>query len=89
MQDLLVESFSRGHAEFDFLIGDEAYKWHYATHNREIGPLGRPSLIAFLRHGLKPRIRSALAHTPRVLQAARALRRRVIELRNLMETGVR
>jgi Acetyltransferase (GNAT) domain len=84
LEDLLIESFSRGHAEFDFLIGDEAYKWYYATHNRDIGPLGRPSLTAFLRHGVKPRIRRALAHTPRVLQAALALRRRATELRNVM-----
>ncbi len=52
---MMHESWSRDHDEFDFLIGGEAYKYHYATHERLIGPLGQPSLparvLARLRRG--------------------------------------
>lgn len=37
---LLKESFERGHREFDFLRGNEAYKWKYATHTRLIAEMG-------------------------------------------------
>jgi Acetyltransferase (GNAT) domain len=84
LEDLLAESFARHHAEFDFLIGGEAYKWHYATHNRDIGPLGKPPLAAFLRHEAKMHIRRVLERNPRLFEAARALRRRGSKLRNAM-----
>src|SRR5207247_3960145 len=42
--EILRESHVRGYAEFDFLIGGELYKWHYATQTRVIGPLGTPPL---------------------------------------------
>jgi hypothetical protein len=41
---LMEASFARGQVEFDFLIGAEPYKYHYATHERLVGPLGRPPL---------------------------------------------
>jgi hypothetical protein len=37
-------SFEAGDAEFDFLIGGEAYKYSYASHVRWIGPIGREPL---------------------------------------------
>ncbi|MBW4419045.1 MAG: GNAT family N-acetyltransferase [Myxacorys californica WJT36-NPBG1] len=40
LEMLLEESFKQGHTEFDFLIGGESYKWHYATHTRLIAELG-------------------------------------------------
>ena len=39
-EDLLQCSYERGDRQFDFLIGDEPYKWEYATHTRLIAPLG-------------------------------------------------
>lgn len=39
-EDLLQASFERGDRQFDFLIGDEPYKWEYSTHTRLIAPLG-------------------------------------------------
>jgi hypothetical protein len=41
---MLEESHRRGHREFDFSIGDEPYKWFFATHARMIAPLGTPPL---------------------------------------------
>lgn len=37
-------SHEAGDREFDMLIGNEAYKYHYATHERVVGPLGRRTL---------------------------------------------
>lgn len=70
MLELILEaSFQQGHREFDFLIGDESYKWYYATHTRLIGDLGEPPLSlrlnwaaeaaketgkSIVKHGLKP-----------------------------------
>ena len=37
---MMQESYERGHAELDFLIGAEPYKYHYATHERLVGSIG-------------------------------------------------
>lgn len=39
---MLQESHRAGHAEFDFSIGMEAYKLHFATHVRPLGLAGNP-----------------------------------------------
>jgi hypothetical protein len=84
LEDILAESFARQHAEFDFLIGDEDYKWHYATHTREIGPLGKPSLALFLQYGARMHVRDLLGRYPRVLRAARAMHRHTSKVRNAL-----
>lgn len=63
LEMLLEESFKQGHTEFDFLIGGESYKWHYATHTRLIAELGsRPlSLRASLTaQSLKQSVKRSL-----------------------------
>lgn len=37
---LIEHSQKSGHREFDFLIGEEGYKWYYATHTRVVQPWG-------------------------------------------------
>ncbi|MDJ0673961.1 MAG: GNAT family N-acetyltransferase [Calothrix sp. MO_167.B42] len=37
---ILENSYEQKHQEFDFLIGREIYKWHYATHTRLISGIG-------------------------------------------------
>lgn len=73
----LKESQRRGHAEFDFLIGDEGYKWHFATHNRAIAELGEPPLGLRVQREAKRRLKSALGRYPAALEAARAVKRRL------------
>ena len=41
---LLQSSFERGDAEFDLLLGDEEYKWHFATDVRLVDSVGSPSV---------------------------------------------
>ena len=88
LQDLLAESFARNHARFEFLLGDEEYKWRYATHTLEVGPLGKPSLNLFLRYEARTLIRTVLERRPRVLGAARAVCRGTSKVRNAL-TGYR
>ena len=57
---LLEESFKRNHKEFDFLIGDESYKWYYATHTRLVGEMGKRPLSARAKQALRTSVKSAL-----------------------------
>jgi hypothetical protein len=42
LHEVLHRTYAAGFAEFDFLYGDEAYKFHYATHVRVVATAGRP-----------------------------------------------
>jgi CelD/BcsL family acetyltransferase involved in cellulose biosynthesis len=75
--ELMRESYSRHHAEFDFLIGDEGYKWHFATHNRAVGPMGNPPWSLRLRKAGKKHLKSVLVRYPVAFDAARALKKRL------------
>jgi hypothetical protein len=81
LEAILEESYALKHAEFDFLIGDEAYKFHYATHNRVVGPLGQPPLRVWLEKEARKRAKSALGRYPKLLDAAQELRKRLREVR--------
>jgi Acetyltransferase (GNAT) domain len=84
LEDLLAESFARNQHRFEFLLGDENYKWHYATHVLEVGPLGKPSLDSFLRYEAKTRLRTVLEGHPRALGVARAAWRGMSRIRNTL-----
>ncbi len=63
-EHLMKHSFDQQHRRFDFLIGDEAYKYYYATHELLVHPLGRPrplqAATGQLRHVLDDRAPPAL-----------------------------
>jgi hypothetical protein len=46
LEHLLEASCARGDVEFDLLVGNEAYKWNYATGARLVGPIGRAPRLA-------------------------------------------
>jgi CelD/BcsL family acetyltransferase involved in cellulose biosynthesis len=74
LEAILEESYRQGHAEFDFLVGDEPYKWHYATHNREIGEIGAPPLGLHLRRSTRQMVQRTLTRYPRLRQVATTVR---------------
>jgi len=80
LHEMLRTSFDGGDDEFDFLFGDEGYKWTYATHVRVVEPLGVPSVVErarLLRKSL-PRKYPAVGRAGRAaVQRARKLRTRV------------
>jgi hypothetical protein len=60
LERLLEESLKRGHAEFDFLVGEEDYKWHYATDTRVIGEVGQLRWRARAKRYLRKTVRGCL-----------------------------
>jgi hypothetical protein len=77
LEDLLRERQARGDHEFDFGIGNSDYKWHYATHNRTIGPLGRPRAAARLGRRARSSVKRVLQHWPGLLSRVQRLRLRL------------
>lgn len=76
LHSMLEESHRRGHREFDFSIGDEDYKWFYATDARVIAPLGTAPLRQRLLSSSKAAARRALSLSPELLEALRRLKKR-------------
>jgi len=51
---LLKESYQNGDKEYDFLLGNEAYKWTYATHTRLIAEV--PGMMPITKTWLKQQL---------------------------------
>lgn len=77
LDELMKASFARGDLEFDFLIGDENYKFLYATHNRVIGAVGTPPLKEVLFTKAKATAKALLSMSPRALELARSLQKKL------------
>lgn len=77
LEELLEYSYRAGHHEFDFLIGEEDYKWHYATHTRVAGPYGTPPLSLRARRVAKEQVKAVLQRYPWLWERARELKRRL------------
>ena len=77
LEDMLRESQARGHMEWDFGIGDMDYKWHYSTHSRIVGPLGRPPFMRAMGKLASTGLKRALCNSPALLDRARRFRRRI------------
>jgi hypothetical protein len=71
---LLQESFVQQHAEFDFLLGGEDYKWNYATHVRLVADLGTRPLPEQVKYWLK----RALQPFPGLTRSLKQLRSKVL-----------
>jgi hypothetical protein len=65
---LLRESHANGDTEYDFLLGNEAYKWTYSTHSRLIGEVA--GLMPITKTWVKEKL---LAH-PEALQKIKQLK---------------
>lgn len=76
LDELMKASFDRGDREFDFLIGDESYKFLYATHNRVIGAVGNPPLKEVIFSKAKATVKALLSTSPKALELARSLQRK-------------
>ncbi len=74
LESLVELSRERGDREFDFLLGDEPYKWQYATHTRLVGPLGRPPLPILVKQRIRAGVRRILATSPPIHALVRRMR---------------
>lgn len=66
LEDTLHASQALGHLEFDFLVGNEPYKFQYATHNRIIGALGTPTSRERVLMEARVTLTRALSRRPEV-----------------------
>jgi hypothetical protein len=57
LEHLVQSSCERGDTEFDFLVGNEPYKWQYATHTRLVEPLGPQPRLPEATRRLRRRLR--------------------------------
>ncbi|MFK7918040.1 MAG: GNAT family N-acetyltransferase [Ilumatobacter sp.] len=71
---MLAASFERNHAAFDFLEGQEAYKFSYATHVRVVGTIGTPSLALATVRRSRRRIGIEIRRRPRVERTIERIR---------------
>jgi CelD/BcsL family acetyltransferase involved in cellulose biosynthesis len=78
---MIRESYERKLTEFDFLIGNEAYKWGYATHTRMIGPLGDEPLTLRVWRPVRARLMEEVRKHDHVYKELQALKRRVEQFR--------
>jgi Acetyltransferase (GNAT) domain len=77
MAELMRASQAMGDLEFDFLIGDEDYKFDFATHNRVIGPLGTRPWREQLVLEAQKQAKALLKRYPRAYELAREAKKRV------------
>ena len=87
LRSMLEESHRLKHREFDFSIGNEDYKWTYATHARLLGSIGREPLQNRLLARAKSEAKKILSFNPRLLEMALALKKELRKRRN--RAGVR
>jgi CelD/BcsL family acetyltransferase involved in cellulose biosynthesis len=77
LEDMLKASHARGDLEFDFLIGNEAYKFQFATHSRVIGEVGSPPVSHLLKTKARAQAKAFLDENPKArewLNKVRAFR---------------
>jgi hypothetical protein len=75
LEEMLAFSHRSGHAQFDFLIGGEAYKFCYATHVRVVEPAGKPPFALIAGRAARRRIRNVLTRMPGLWKRTEPLRR--------------
>jgi Acetyltransferase (GNAT) domain len=76
LESALDASQARGDLEFDFLLGNERYKFLYATHNRVIGALGEPPRLERWAHEARLLAKQTLKERPRLKKLVDDLRAR-------------
>lgn len=76
LRSMLEESHGLGHRQFDFSIGDEDYKWMYATHARILGPVGVAPLRERTVKLAKQQAKRVLGRNPALLETVVRLRKR-------------
>lgn len=77
LEHLIATSF-RQRLVFDFLIGNEPYKWTFATHTRLIGEAGEPPVRLRLARSVRALTAAHLRRQPQLYAWLRAVKRRLL-----------
>jgi hypothetical protein len=75
LEEMLAFSYDAGHTQFDFLIGNEPYKFQYATHVRVVEPAGETPFTLTAARAAKRRVKSVLTRVPWLWERTEPLRR--------------
>lgn len=78
---LLEESYQQKHEVFDFLIGNEPYKWNYATHAHVVESYGTPGLRQRIYQPLRDAVVDRLRGDNAVYRTLQTLKKRALEYR--------
>ncbi|MCC6810044.1 MAG: GNAT family N-acetyltransferase [Deltaproteobacteria bacterium] len=73
---MIEASYQKKHREFDFLLGNEPYKWGYATHTRLIGSLGDEPLVQRVWKPLRAALMQRVRKHERAYGELQALKRK-------------
>jgi CelD/BcsL family acetyltransferase involved in cellulose biosynthesis len=79
---MMEQAYRRGAQEFDFLLGNEAYKWSYATHTRLVGPVGTKPLSERVWKPLRARLMAEVRKHDEAYHRLQDLKRRAMTLRH-------
>lgn len=75
IHELMRWSHEAGDHTFDMLLGDEPYKWRYATHVARIGPLGVAPATERAWDGFRAAAAAPVRRVPALEEALRAAKR--------------
>lgn len=75
LEEILAYSHRSGHAQFDFIVGGEPYKFCYATHVRVVEPAGKRPLVLAAPRAIKRGLKSVLKRAPFLWDWTEPLRR--------------
>jgi CelD/BcsL family acetyltransferase involved in cellulose biosynthesis len=75
LEEILAYSYRAGHAQFDFSVGGEPYKFCYATHVRVVEPAGKRPISLAATRAAKRGVKTVLTRFPGVWQWTEPLRR--------------
>lgn len=78
---MFEHAFAQKHREFDFLLGDEPYKWSYATHSRLVAPAGLAPLRERVWKPLRGKLMQQVRQHADVYARLQAAKRRVEQWR--------
>lgn len=77
---MMEQSYQRRNREFDFLLGNEPYKWGYATHTRLVGPVGQKPLTQRVWKPLRERMVTEVRKHEKAYRGLQELKRRAQSL---------
>ena len=78
---LMEASYREGHSVFDFLIGNEPYKWTFATHSQLVAPAGRPPVGQRVWRPVRSFLMRGVRRQERVYALLQSAKRQAVERR--------
>lgn len=75
----LIERAFQARWQFDFLLGGEPYKWHFATHTRLVGAQGQEALQHRLIKSVRALAMHGIRQQPQLYELLQNMKKRLLE----------